>query len=211
VPSRKLSPTYQAARLRALGKRSAPRWLRHKIWDWEFKHGNWDYLEQAPDPELFDYLVQALGGGALLDLGCGNGVVRCGLPAGAFSHYVGVDLSAEALRRLEDRAAASPPPAKGQRLIVGDFAAGDVLAQVGHSFDVILLHDSIYYVGDVPAFLRRLPALLAPQGLIVVRIHDRFRYAPFVDDLHDALTIVEETTPVENKRILIAARGRENG
>lgn len=208
MPSGKLSLTYQAARLRALGKRSAPRWLRHKIWDWEFKHGDWDYLEHAPDPELFDYLVRALDGGALLDLGCGNGVVRCGLPAGAFRRYVGVDLSAEALRRLESRAATLPQPAEGQLLIVGDFAADDVLAQVGNSFDVILLHDSMYYVDNVPDFLQRLPALLAPKGLIVVRIHDRVRYARFVNDIHDALTIVDETTPAENKRILIAARGQ---
>lgn len=211
MPPRTLSVGYQAARLRALGKRSAPRWVRHKIWDWEFKHGNWDYLEEAPDPELFDYLVRTLGGGALLDLGCGNGVVRCRLPPGAFTRYVGVDLSAEALRRLEDRAATLPTPAGGQRLIVGDFAAPDVLADVGGSFDVILLHDSIYYVGDVPDFLRRLPPLLAPQGLIVVRIHDRDRYAPFVEAIHDALAIVEERAPADGRRILIAARGRENG
>jgi len=104
--------------------------VRHKIWDWEFKNGNWDYLEETPDPELFEYLVRAPGGGALLDLGCGNGVARCALPAGAFIRYVGVDLSAEALRRLEGRAAARPAPAGRQRLIVGDFSHPDVLAQV---------------------------------------------------------------------------------
>jgi hypothetical protein len=104
-----------------------------------------------------------------------------------------------------------PAPVGGQRLVVGDFAAPDVLAQVGDSFDVILLHDSLYYVGDVPGFLRRLPPLLAQQGLIIVRIHDRFRYAPSVDDIHGALAIVEERAPADERRILIAARGRENG
>ncbi|HLJ07954.1 MAG TPA: class I SAM-dependent methyltransferase [Acidimicrobiia bacterium] len=210
MPTRKLTPAYQAARLRAFGKRSAPRWVRHKIWDWEFRHGNWNYLESAIDPELFDYVTRVLHGGSLLDLGCGNGIVRCSLPPGSFRRYVGIDLSAEALRRLEDRAAALPPPADGQSLIVGDFSAPDVLARARGPFDVILLHDSMYYVGDAPAFLRRLPPLLSPDGLVVVRIHDRFRYAPFVAAVHEALTVVDEAIGDDN-RILIAARGRPAG
>jgi len=209
VPSRKLSLTYQAARLRSLGKRSAPERLRRLIWDWEFKHGNWDYLEESPDPELFSYLVGALRGGVLLDLGCGNGVVRCGLPPDAFRRYVGVDLSEEALRRLEERAAALPSLLDGQLLIAGDFSDSDVLARVGGSFDVVLLHDSIYYIDDLPSLLRRLPALLAPDGRIVVRIHNRFRYAPFVEAIREHLAVREESAPAENTRILIAAHGRE--
>ena len=138
-------------------------------------------------------------------------MARCGLPAGVFRRYVGVDLSAEALRRLEERAAALPPPADGQVLVLGDFSAEDVLARVGDSFDVILLHDSIYYVDDAAGFARRLPGLLSPEGQIVVRIHDRFRYALSVDAIHDALAVLDERIHEDGKGILIAARGRGEG
>ena len=174
---------YQGARLRAFGKRRRSRRLRSIIWSWEYRTGRWSYLESAEDPELFDTIVRYADGGSILDLGCGNGVVRCGLPAGAVSRYVGIDLSRDAIRRTYERSSKLAPLAGGEQLIVGDIADADVTSRIDGSFNVVLLQECLYYikVESVPAVLTRFASKLRPAGVIIVKIHDSARYGAHVE------------------------------
>lgn len=200
---------YQAARVRAAMKRSRNSWIRTKAWNWEFKHGKWDYLKANGYDSFFELLVSRLGGGSLLDLGCGNGTVRCNLPEGAMRRYVGLDYSAEAIAQLEQRAADSPSMPDGQLLLVGDMTDGELLKRTGGDFDVVLLHECLNYVEvpRVPAYLRHLCGLTKPGGVVMIRLWERNRYADHVTAIRSALHIIDEIASETSKSIFIVADG----
>jgi SAM-dependent methyltransferase len=198
--------TYQGARARALTKRVGPSWLRARAWSWEFRHGHWTQLEHLDDRALYEVVVSHLTGGRLLDLGCGNGTVRCELPVGALQRYVGVDLSGEALRQTRARAEQLPRLPLGDELFEGDIADPGVLEQVGGPYDVVLLRESIYYlrVDQVGDLLHALAARLADAGVIVVKVHDRDRYADHLEAVRASRPIVaEHRAPTNTSTILV--------
>jgi 2-polyprenyl-3-methyl-5-hydroxy-6-metoxy-1,4-benzoquinol methylase len=190
-------------------KRSRSNWIRTKAWDWEFKHGKWDYLKAHGYDQFYEMLVGRLKGGSLLDLGCGNGSVRVNLPAGAMRRYVGLDYSAEAIGQLEQRAAELPPLPDGQTLLVGDMTDCELLQRTGGNFDVVLLHECLNYVEvpRVPDYLRHLCGLMKPGGVVMIRIWERNRYADHVSAIRTALHIVEEVTSETQPSIFIVADG----
>ena len=207
-PTKGLS--YQAARLRALGKRRGGTWLQARIWDWEFKAGRWDCLNSAGADTFYPLLLTRLAGGRLLDLGCGNGTVRCEMPSDSMCGYVGVDIAPEAIRQAEQRTAALSSLEHGQRFLVGDIADPAVLSSVGKDFDVVLLRECLMFVDmeEVDHFLTELCALLSARGVIMVRIWDRDRYASHVEAVRRVLDVFEEQTPEGKQSIFMVARPR---
>lgn len=205
---RALSLRYQGARLRAFGKRRGSSRIRALIWNWEFLSGQWRYLENFGDSMVCEVVTRYLDGGHLLDLGCGNGAVRCELPVGSVARYVGVDLSSEAIRRTAERSSVLPELDAGQLLIVGDIADPSVIAQAGGPFDVVLLRESIYFVNveRLPQFLTLASERLSSRGVIVIKIHDRLRYSRHVDEIRRTRSIVEEHAPTDGTAILLVAR-----
>lgn len=178
------------------------------IWNWEFRSGQWQFLENSGERPLYEVLIRFLHGGHLLDLGCGNGAARCELPAGSMSRYVGVDLSSEAIRRTAERSSALPDLTDGQSLIVGDIADPGVLSQAGGPFDVVLLRESIYFVKveRVAEFLSHAAELLAPEGVIVIKIHDRFRYVDHVEQIRQCRPIIEAHEPQGSTASILVTR-----
>jgi SAM-dependent methyltransferase len=178
------------------------------VWSWEFSHGHWAQLEHLDDRQLYDVILRHLGDGRLLDLGCGNGTVRCELPPGALRRYVGVDLSAEALRQTRARAAGLPRLPLGEELFEGDISDRQVLDQAGAPFDVILLRESIYYlrVERASELLELLARRLADSGVIVVKVHDRDRYAEHVDAVRRSRPMVEEHPAPTNTSTILVTR-----
>jgi SAM-dependent methyltransferase len=93
---------------------------------------------------------------AILDVGCGTGLLRERLGDSAFSSYVGVDISETAVARAS---AAGHPRS---RFVVGDAATLDL-----GRFDVVVLNEVLYYAPDAGVLLRRVAGALEPNGLLV--------------------------------------------
>lgn len=198
----------QGARLRAIARRRGGPWLQRRVWDWEFRTGRWEYLKR-PGEDAFQSIVERhLGGGRLLDLGCGHGTARRDMASSALRGYVGVDISREAIRQATALTADLPPLLGDQRFVEGDIADPAVLRSVGDNFDVVMLRESIYYikVEALGAFIQSLGPLLCPSGVVVVWIWDRLRYASHVTALHRYLDIVEEHQQVDKKSVFLVGR-----
>lgn len=94
---------------------------------------------------------------ALLDLGCGTGLVGAELRE-IVDRMVGVDLSAEMLRRSRNRG------------IYDDLHRAELvgwLAQADETFDLVVAADVLIYTGDLGPFFAALAAVLRPGGRLL--------------------------------------------
>ena len=118
-------------------------------------------------------LARHMGSGArrILDAGGGNG--QEAIPLAQLGHQVTiVDYSQEMLADAERRAAAA---GVAQRVTLHFGSVREVPRLFpAAQFDVVLCHNVIQYVDDVPALLRELAAALKPGGLLSILSINRY-------------------------------------
>ena len=150
--------------LRSLLERLAGQRTAQSRWDERWAdpafYGEYRLDELAHYSVLAGY-AKALGpGGSVLDVGCGDGILRTHLHADSFSRYVGVDFP-QAIDRARQREDART-----------SFVASDMRAFTpAERFDVIVFNESLYYVDDAIAELDRYAAFLGPGGVFLVSMH----------------------------------------
>lgn len=147
---------------------SSDQWLfqSEAKWDKEWKSGAWDYMEnvaveRAKVSIIGSVLVQmfARQNASVLDVGCGEGPISDFLTPGQRSHYVGIDISKEAIlsaKRLRG------PPLKFVHAVCHLF-------QPKNKFDVIIFSDMLYYV-EYEKVLKQYEGYLNPGGIIIISI-----------------------------------------
>jgi SAM-dependent methyltransferase len=134
---------------------------------WNNDGGDWQGLrqpQQAPRYREIARLVELYGvNGAVLDVGCGEGVLLDYLDLGKISQYTGLDPSATAvnhivLRRAQDRV---------ERTVVESYAAAP------SSWNVIIMSEILYYLDDPIAVLKKYWYYVAPGGVIIISIFQK--------------------------------------
>ena len=95
----------------------------------------------------------------MLDIGCGTGWLRQLLADDDFGAYVGIDISAEAIR-------------SASQLTDGRtrFAAGDAMTVDLPPADVVVLNEVLYYAPSPRALLKRIASILSPEGIVLTSI-----------------------------------------
>lgn len=120
--------------------------------------------------DLEDWIVSRIGpcrGKRVLDLGCGTGkqLFRLAPLVTGEGQLLGVDISTDAVREVNERAKAKVVPFVAARRIGLDECL-DVLA--GSRFDLIVSTYAIYYAAAKVALLEGLRSLLAEDGVLFV-------------------------------------------
>lgn len=140
-------------------------------WDAQFGAGQWDYMrkEEARYATIVDSIAKFGAEGAILDVGCGEGILfqhvqACNLP---YMRYVGVDISEVAIARLAHLNDAR------HEFIQGD---GDTYAPSGR-FNVIVFNESLYYLQEPLGALHRYSKALKPGGVILISTYTASRRA----------------------------------
>ncbi|MBN2358240.1 MAG: class I SAM-dependent methyltransferase [Deltaproteobacteria bacterium] len=173
------------------------------------------------DAALFDLLLRDLDGAAtVLDAGAGTGYLTLALaPALTTGRVIALELSADMLRQLEQRAAA----AGLQQRVVARQAPASASGLADGSVDLIISHSLLHELQDVDATLREFARVLRPGGRMVVvdfrdtwigRLmmlwHPRGAHGPFsADGLARALEAAglrEVTVRIQGERLLALAR-----
>ena len=110
--------------------------------------------------------IRSLQGLALLDVGCGGGLLAEPL-ARLGARVTGIDPSPETI-------AAARSHARGHDLSI-DYSAERVeaLAEAGRTFDAVLALEVVEHVPDVPAFIGVCAALVRPGGLMLLSTINR--------------------------------------
>lgn len=166
-------------RRRFPGARALERWVRRwetsssradvpltaPSWDEAYAAGFWDFLAGADEATRYGMIAglarRLAPGGAVLDVGCGDGVLRHHLdPA---TEYHGIDLSAEAIRRAEARATDLPYPGS-TRFEVADAERW----QPSRSYPAIVFNECLYYLERPLAAAHRYLDALSPDGAMIV-------------------------------------------
>jgi 2-polyprenyl-3-methyl-5-hydroxy-6-metoxy-1,4-benzoquinol methylase len=135
-------------------------------WDQEWKSGDWDYMDTVP---IERSRIAVIGGvfsriytpvnSSVLDVGCGEGAISDYLLPEQRPHYVGLDLSKEAIHLAKKKRGA---PMKFVHIAAHHF-------QPLHKFDVIIFSEVLYYV-EYEKVLNQYDAFLKDNGVIIISI-----------------------------------------
>ena len=140
-----------------------------QTWDAQYASGRWAYLGELPELARFSvlagYLRHFKPGGAILDVGCGEGVLAKRLGAGDYRRYLGVDLS---------RAAIETAARSGTPNTAWTAADGQSYAPT-ESFDAIVFNEVLYFFTDPSGTVERYARALNAGGILLLSINTAFR------------------------------------
>ena len=132
-------------------------------WNHAYQSGNWDGCDEGGQMSryaLLGGLITLSGGTALLDVGCGRGLLREFIRPGILHSYTGVDISQAAIDKVADR----KPHER--------FACARLEAwQPDQQYEVIVLNEVLYYLENPYAALDKMHQCLRPGGTIILSIY----------------------------------------
>ncbi len=177
----------------ARGLRRAVGLDRESRWNREYAEGGWDWLrnldELAHHCVLAGYVSYLKRGGSVLDVGCGEGVFQEQL-RGAEGRYLGIDF-AEPVRKAAHKETATIRFAEAD---MNEFTTTE-------RFDVIVFNESIYYLHDLMAGLRRYEQFLADDGVILISMHGKERNDALWAQIDERFTVLDAVTMTNRRGI----------
>lgn len=148
-------------------------------WEAEYRSGHWDYLssgeERPVQMVVLGYAVHRHAAPAVLDVGCGDGVLFGMMQRFPLAEYHGVDVSEEAIARLRARAVPQAG-ATGISRVVFSRANFETYSPT-RRYDVIVFNNSLMYAEDPLWVLERFANHLTPDGFIVASLcYNRWQF-----------------------------------
>ena len=136
------------------------------VWDREFASGGWTYLSDMSETSRYaiihNYIAKWKVPVSILDIGCGQAILRSFFSDAEIVSYIGIDLSKEAIRvAMERRFFASS-------FLVANF--DEYKPDTSHN--VIIFNESISYANDPGATFQKYWSALPAGGACIVSIYD---------------------------------------
>lgn len=163
--------------------------LSRETWDAQYAAGHWSFLrgpgEVPHNSVIVGLLRQLRPNAAVLDVGCGEGVLFSAIRPYGYERFLGIDISAIAI-------AAIAGAADGRTTFIATDAE---TYEPSESYDAIIFNESLYYFRDPLATLRRYARHLAPGGIVIVSIyHESRRMRKLVRDAQREMLVVADVT-----------------
>lgn len=143
--------------------------VHRQAWEDQYECKDWDCLrgidELAHYSVIVGYCDYLEKNGAILDVGCGEGILQERLRSGGYSCYLGIDLSAQAISRASRREDCRT-----------HFMQADVATyEPNRTFDVIIFNECMYYFETPLTILQRYEHALTDGGIFIVSMHATHR------------------------------------
>lgn len=133
-----------------------------QAWDREYSEGYWEWLNSIQEVNryalILGHLARRRGNPSLLDVGCGAGRLLDFIWCLPFEHYLGIDLSEEAIRQARTR---DVPNAQFEVAAAESFVPD-------RRFDVLVFNEVVSYLKDPCAVMLRYQQYLNEGGLTIV-------------------------------------------
>ncbi|MBS0365022.1 MAG: class I SAM-dependent methyltransferase [Proteobacteria bacterium] len=146
------------------GRRSDGLLQSGRAWETQYAAGRWDFLAQLPELARFSvlagYICHLKPGAAVLDTGCGQGLLLGRLPNSCYSSYVGIDVSGSAI------AVASKQQSERSTFLIADCEE----YSPAENFDVIVFNEVLCCLRDPLRTVERYARRLKPGGLLLVSL-----------------------------------------
>ena len=138
-----------------------------KAWEHQYAKGHWEALRGLPEVGRYAVIIGYCRffkpDASILDVGCGEGVLLERLKNAGYVHYVGIDISQNAIAR-----------AKGKDHLYAEFHCSTAEAYVpARKFDIIVFNEVLYYLKDPCAVVDALSRHLASNGIIIISWFDK--------------------------------------
>ena len=180
-----------------------------QTWEAQYAAGRWDFLAELSELARFSvlagYIWHLKPGAAVLDVGCGQGVLLRRLPSCSYSRYVGIDVSGSAI------AVAQQQQREHSNFLVADCEDYSPAEQ----FDVLVFNEVLCCLRDPLRMDERYVRSLSPAGLLLVSMCTAARgSATILRRLQRAYASVDEVRVVHSGRgvswVCTALRPRES-
>ena len=189
-------------------KRWGSRFSKEKVWDREYSSGKWSELDpqirNGVDRDLvYTVLDRYCKYASILDLGCGSGATAFEL-GDIYSSYLGVDISGVAISKANG--ALSESRAGCNHI---SFAVADICDfEPPQRFTIVLFRESLYYFSTSRAesLLHRYSAYLEPEGIFVVRLHDRDKFRSISTMIEKNFIVIERASPRTATEVVLVFR-----
>jgi cyclopropane fatty-acyl-phospholipid synthase-like methyltransferase len=155
-------------------------------WNDQYRRGEWNSDRRSAN--AIQRVIDLCRGGKLIEFGCGYGELPHFLPEGTFSSYVGLDISDVAIANARQLA-------KDRGLAGCEFCQMDMAEWSGDSgVSLIHIEECLYYLKEREQedFLQVCCRSLAPQGRILVVVHDGVKHAHTLDTCRRVCAVAEE-------------------
>jgi cyclopropane fatty-acyl-phospholipid synthase-like methyltransferase len=181
------------------------------IWDKEYHANKWHFADQTESDCVYAHLERHSKGGKILDIGCGSGNTCTELVDTAYTSYLGVDISEEALAKAAERSNAAGRSAKN-RFVQSDFLNFNSTER----FNVILFRESMYHVPleRVKSLLDKYSSNLAEDGVFIVRLYImqngkvKFRPKKMIEIISNNFPVIEHNQYGNAGAVVIVFRPR---
>jgi SAM-dependent methyltransferase len=141
--------------------------LSGELWEAQYLAGQWSFLHDLDQMTRYSVIASYLQAlkrhGAVLDVGCGEGVLLERLGGLSYAKFVGVDISPTAVER-----------ARQMRYPRSSFVCADAQQYVPDDlFDVIIFNEVLYYFADPQAVVQKFCGWVKADGLLVTSLYSR--------------------------------------
>jgi 2-polyprenyl-3-methyl-5-hydroxy-6-metoxy-1,4-benzoquinol methylase len=130
-----------------------------------YEGGKWDYVNQPKElahySVIMGYLSYYTHYGAVLDVGCGEGVLFDWMRSFSYSRYVGIDISQAAIDHALKK--------KTENSIFIKTAIQDYKPE--EKFDAIVFSEVLYYLESPLQILKHYEAFLKDEGIFIVSMY----------------------------------------
>lgn len=176
------------------------------LWEEKYRNGRWEFMRdlyEVPRYASIAALAHRLRPeGAILDVGCGEGLLQHYLAPFGYRRYLGIDLAEAAIEQAAGRA--------DERT---SFVAADAETFVPDgTFEIVIFNECVHYFRSPARSVARYERSLTSNGLFVVSAFRTPRGDAIMRELVESYTVIEKTS-IGNRKgtslVVVLAPGRD--